>query len=130
MNANDTCSDGDSEDDLDVSTFEDIFTASLFAVADTVKNVNCSGTPLSLYKRCNTDNILTPPCNYHPHDPDRNDAQYSSSYMDICYDQSTCVRETKVCRGVPLCPNHLDLKWCKNASIWNKPADWKPLRGG
>ena len=35
--------------------------------------------------------------------------------------------ETKVCRGVPLCPNYLDLKWCKNASLWNEPAGWEPL---
>ena len=41
---------------------------------------------------------------------------------------STCVDESRVCQGVPLCPNKSDLKWCKNASSWSQPdAEWKPL---
>ena len=81
MKANDTCSGGDSEDDLDGSTFGDEVSASLFA--EVGETVNCSGTSLSLNRRCNTDNSLAKPCNYYPQDPFRGD----SSSMDICLDQ-------------------------------------------
>ena len=35
--------------------------------------------------------------------------------------------ENQICKGIPLCDNKNDLKWCKNASFWNEPADWKPM---
>ena len=38
----------------------------------------------------------------------------------------SCVDENQICKGIPLCDNKNDLKWCKNATFWNEPADWKP----
>ena len=41
---------------------------------------------------------------------------------------SSCVDETKLCMGTPLCKNKNDLKLCKNATSWNLAnADWKPI---
>ena len=31
--------------------------------------------------------------------------------------------------GVPLCPNKKDLNWCWNATSWEAPEDWTPMRG-
>ena len=40
----------------------------------------------------------------------------------------TCADESKLCKGVALCPNAEDLKFCKNATSWSLPdADWKPI---
>ena len=40
----------------------------------------------------------------------------------------TCADESKLCKGVALCPNKEDLKICKNATSWSLPdADWKPI---
>ena len=40
----------------------------------------------------------------------------------------TCVDETKICQGLPLCSNHNDIKYC-NATLWNQTSTtkWKPL---
>ena len=41
---------------------------------------------------------------------------------------SSCVDETKLCMGTPLCENKNDLKLCRNATSWNLAnADWKPV---
>ena len=40
----------------------------------------------------------------------------------------SCVDENQICKGIPLCDNKNDLKWCKNATFWNEPADWKPMK--
>ena len=41
---------------------------------------------------------------------------------------SSCVDETKLCMGFPLCKNKNDLKLCKTATSWNLAnADWKPI---
>ena len=37
---------------------------------------------------------------------------------------STCVNEMEVCKGNPQCSNMNDLKWCKNATLWNEPTNW------
>ena len=39
----------------------------------------------------------------------------------------TCVDESELCKGVPLCDNKEDLKWCKAASIWTVPDNWTPM---
>ena len=39
----------------------------------------------------------------------------------------SCVDENQICKGIPLCDNKNDLKWCKNATFWHEPADWKPM---
>ena len=41
----------------------------------------------------------------------------------------SCVDENQICKGIPLCDNKNDLKWCKNATLWNEPPDWKPIVG-
>ena len=43
---------------------------------------------------------------------------------------SSCVEESKLCKGVALCPNKEDLKFCKNATSWSLPdADkWETIR--
>ena len=33
----------------------------------------------------------------------------------------TCADESKLCKGVALCPNKEDLKFCKNATSWSLP---------
>ena len=41
---------------------------------------------------------------------------------------SSCADESKLCKGVALCPNKEDLKFCKNATSWSLPdTDWKPI---
>ena len=42
----------------------------------------------------------------------------------------TCVDETELCKGVPLCDNKEDLKWCKAASMWTVPGNWTPMKDG
>ena len=39
----------------------------------------------------------------------------------------TCVDESELCKGVPLCGNKEDLKWCKAASMWTVPDNWIPM---
>ena len=36
-----------------------------------------------------------------------------------------------LCKGVAYCNNKNDLRWCKNATIWDEPSpeDWKPISG-
>ena len=42
----------------------------------------------------------------------------------------TCTDETKLCKGVALCPNKEDLKYCKNATSWTlDDSEWKPIKG-
>ena len=38
-----------------------------------------------------------------------------------------CIDESKLCKGVPLCDNKEDLKWCKAASNWTVPDNWTPM---
>ena len=33
----------------------------------------------------------------------------------------------ELCKGMPLCRNKEDLKWCKSATTWTVPENWKPL---
>ena len=40
----------------------------------------------------------------------------------------SCVDEWELCKGVPLCNNKMDLKWCKGGSMWNVPDNWTPMR--
>ena len=43
---------------------------------------------------------------------------------------SSCVEESKLCKGVALCPNKEDLKFCKNATSWTlDDSEWKPTDG-
>ena len=35
--------------------------------------------------------------------------------------------ESELCKGVPLCGNKEDLKWCKAASMWTVPENWTPM---
>ena len=41
----------------------------------------------------------------------------------------SCVDESKLCKGVALCPNKEDLKFCKNTTSWSLPdADkWEAI---
>ena len=39
----------------------------------------------------------------------------------------TCVDESELCKGVPLCDTKEDLKWCKAASTWTVPDNWTPM---
>ena len=40
----------------------------------------------------------------------------------------TCADESKLCKGVALCQNKEDLKFCKNGTSWSLPdADFKPI---
>ena len=40
----------------------------------------------------------------------------------------TCTDESKLCKGVALCQNKEDLKFCKNATSWSLPdTDFKPI---
>ena len=34
-----------------------------------------------------------------------------------------------MCKGIPLCDDKNDLKWCKNATTWNENpgANWKSM---
>ena len=43
-----------------------------------------------------------------------------SSMNNICILFRTCVDETKLCKGKPLCGNKNDLKWCK--AVWKLPS--------
>ena len=38
-----------------------------------------------------------------------------------------CIDESELCKGVPLCSNKEDLKWCKTASMWTVPENWTPI---
>ena len=52
----------------------------------------------------------------------------SSSYFFELY-FSSCIDETQLCKGFPLCQNKIDLKWCRNTSSLSDPnvAEWKPI---
>ena len=42
----------------------------------------------------------------------------------------TCADESKLCKGVALCPNKEDVKFCKNATSWTLDySEWKPTDG-
>ena len=113
-------------------------------------NVICNGTALSLSDQCHDEYYDGPSCNYHPLDEDRCSLYdipgVYRSYLDLCQDNryvqhckedsskkfvtkvcflfSTCVDETLLCKGIPLCENKNDLKACK----MNLPSmDWNPI---
>ena len=35
--------------------------------------------------------------------------------------------ELELCKGMPLCKDKEDLKWCKNSTTWTVPDNWTPL---
>ena len=39
----------------------------------------------------------------------------------------SCVDESELCKGVSLCNNKEDLKWCKGTSVWAVPDNWTAL---
>ena len=102
-----------------------------------ITNVTCTGEALNLSKQCHLE------CNFYGFDEDRN--YYVGtvrSYLNICQDNRyefklhflsilqrlnnkgtlfrTCVDETQLCKGKPLCGNGNDLKWCKD--VWKLPS--------
>ena len=97
-------------------------------------SVQCIGHAINLTQQCHSPKNNPIQCNYYPWDEYRwNDISYNGyigttrSFFDICEDNSSCVDEMKVCKGDPQCSNMNDLKWCKNATLWNKPTAWTPI---
>ena len=114
-------------------------------------NVICNGTVLDTFDQCHDEYSDGPSCNYYPLDENRdlftmNNPDTYRSYLDVCQDNryvqdckadsskkcvtkvcflfSTCVKETLLCKGIPLCANKNDLKACK----MNLPnMDWIPI---
>ena len=37
----------------------------------------------------------------------------------------SCINEVQLCKGIPLCDNMNDLKWCKNSTMIDE--DWKSI---
>ena len=54
----------------------------------------------------------------------------SDIYKSLFILTSSCVDESQMCKGIPLCDDKNDLKWCKNATTWNENpgANWKAIR--
>ena len=45
---------------------------------------------------------------------------FDSNFLDIFHLYfSSCVDESQLCKGTPLCANKQDLKWCKNSTKWS-----------
>ena len=92
----------------------------------------CPGETLNLTQQCHNE------CNFYGFDTFRN-SNAIRSYLDMCHNNKyefnsqslslfltmnntcilfrTCVDETQLCMGKPLCENKNDLKWCKD--VWD-----------
>ena len=58
---------------------------------------------------------------------DKTANNYYKSVFHFC---RSCFDETKLCNGLQLCNDDIDLKWCKKATSWSLPeAKFLPLRG-
>ena len=48
------------------------------------------------------------------------EVEYVLKFLSLFILTSSCIDESQICKGLPLCNDKNDLKWCKNATTWNE----------